>query len=77
MLFWQNIFNGRQIAADTKEKLANQGEVLRRGSGIFTFPYQANGNHPMEPSKVGHLISEWLWKSTSNFTETVNNYGLK
>ena len=26
---WQNILNNRQIAADTEEKLANQGEVLR------------------------------------------------
>ena len=31
MLSWQNILNSRQIAADIEEKLANQGEVLRRG----------------------------------------------
>ena len=77
MLSWQNILNSRQIAADTEEKLANQGEVLQGESGIFTFPYQTNGNHATEPSKVGHVISELLWESTFDFTETVNNYGLK
>ena len=41
-------------------------------SSVFTFPYQTNGNHTMEPEKVGHIISEWHWKSTFNFSETVN-----
>ena len=27
-------------------------------SVVFTFPYQANGNHATEPSTVGHVISE-------------------
>ena len=30
LLSWQNILSNRQVAADTEEKLANQGEVLRR-----------------------------------------------
>ena len=25
-------------------------------SVIFTFPYQTNGNHAMEPSTVGHIV---------------------
>ena len=29
LVFWQNILNSRQIAVDTEEKLANQGDVLR------------------------------------------------
>ena len=69
--------NSRQIAADTEEKLANQGEDLRGGSGIFAFPYQTSGHHAMVPSKVGHLVSERFWKSTFDFAETVKNYGLK
>ena len=38
MLSWQNILNSRQIAADTEEKLANQGKVLRKGiSHIYLY----------------------------------------
>ena len=44
---------------------------------IFTFPYQTNGNHALEPLTDGDVISERHWKSTFDFTETVNNYGLK
>ena len=36
-----------------------------------------NENHATEPSKVGHVISERHRKSTFDFTEIVNNYGLK
>ena len=46
-------------------------------SVVFTFPYQANENHATEPSTVGHVISERHCKSTFDFTEIVNNYGLK
>ena len=74
---WQNILSNKQIVADIEEKLANQGEVFRNREGIFTFPYQANGNHATEPSTVGHVISQQQWKSTFDFTEIVNNYGLK
>ena len=31
----------------------------------------------MELSIVGHVNSEWRWKSTFDFTEIVNNCGLK
>ena len=31
LLYWQNIFSNRQIAADIEEKWASQGGVLRRG----------------------------------------------
>ena len=44
---------------------------------VFTFPYQTNENCDMEPSAVGHIISERNWKSTSDFTAIINNYGLK
>ena len=38
LLSWQNILSNRQIAADIREKWANQGEVLRRGiSPIYLF----------------------------------------
>ena len=68
---WQNILNSTQIAADIEEKFANQGEVLRGGISLYLF-YQANGNHAMEPQTVGHVISEWHWKSTFDFSEIVN-----
>ena len=46
-------------------------------SVVFTFPYQTNGNHATEPKTVGHIISGRHWKSTFDFGEIVNNYGLK
>ena len=57
MLSWQNILNSRQIATDTEEKQANQGEVLREEkSVVFKFLHQTNGNHTKELSRVGHVI---------------------
>ena len=41
-------------------------------SVVFTFPYQTNGKHAKEPYIVGHVISEWHWKSTFDFSEIVN-----
>ena len=74
MLSWQNILNSRQIVAniERKKKLANQGEVLCTLGGIspIDLSLSSNGNH-------GHIISEQHWKSTFNFTEIVNKYGLK
>ena len=46
-------------------------------SVVFSFPYQTSGNHAAELSTVGHVISERLWKSTFDFTEIVNSFGLK
>ena len=46
-------------------------------SVYLPFPYKAKGNHAMEPSTVGHVISELHWKSNFDFTEIVNNFGLK
>ena len=57
--------------------IKEKSDVLVEESVVFTFPYQANGNHATEPSIVGHVISERNWKSTFDFTEIVNNYGLK
>ena len=51
--------------------------VLLEESVVFTFPYQPNGNHAKEPSAVAHVISERHWKGTFDFTEIINNYGLK
>ena len=46
-------------------------------SVLFTFANQTNRDHAMEPQTVSHVISERHWKSTFNFSEIVNNYGLK
>ena len=46
-------------------------------SVLFTFANQTNGDHATEPQTVGHVISEQHWKSTFDFSEIVNNYGLK
>ena len=45
-------------------------------SGVFTFPYQTNGNHATEPSAVGRVTSERHWKNTFDFNEIVSIYGL-
>ena len=44
---------------------------------VFTFTYQTNGNHYIEPPTVNHKISGQRCKSTFDFTEIVNNYWLK
>ena len=67
----------RQIAVDIEEPLTNQYKVSVEESVVFTFPYQINGSHATEPSTVGFVISERHRKITFDFTETVNNYGLK
>ena len=57
---------------------STRGPLWRRNQPyLFIFPYQTNGNHATELSTVGHVISERHWKSTFDFTEIVNNYGLK
>ena len=77
MLLWQDILSSRQIAVDIEEPLTNQHKVSVEESVVFTFPYQTNGSHATEPSIVGFVMSERHWKITFDFTETVNNYGLK
>ena len=80
LLSWQNICNSRQITADTKRKYrkSRRGPSWRRSQlYLFTFPYQTNGKRATELSTVGHVISEPHWKSIFNFTEIINNYGLK
>ena len=67
---WQNILNGRQIAADIEEKLVNQGEALRGGISRIYFSLSSEW-------KPFHGISERFWKSTFDFTEIVNKYELK
>ena len=44
---------------------------------VSTTPSQANGNHATELSTIDHVNSELRWKSTFDFPQTVNNYGLK
>ena len=34
-------------------------------------------NRAMDPATVGHVISEQHWKISFDFSESVNNYGLK
>ena len=46
-------------------------------SVVVTFPFQIYGNHATELSTFGHVISERHWKSTFDFTEIINNFGLK
>ena len=46
-------------------------------SVVFAFPYQIDGNHSTESSTVGHVFSGRYKKSTFDFTEIVNNHGLK
>ena len=69
--------NSRQIAVDIEKNQAIKEKFFVEETIVFTFPYQTNGNHATEPSTVGHVISERHWKSTFDFTEIVNNYGLK
>ena len=45
-------------------------------SNLFIFPDQKNGNYATGLSTIDYLISEKHWRSTFNFTETVNKYGL-
>ena len=79
MLSWQNILGSRQIVADIEEKLDNQGEVLRTRGGISCIHLSLSSKWKPchEPSTVGRVISERQRKSTFDFTEIVNNYGLK
>ena len=48
-----------------------------RNQSYLIFLIKQNGNHATEPQTVGHVIPEWQRKSTFDFTESVNNYGLK
>ena len=48
-----------------------------RNQSYLLFLIKQNGNHATEPQTVGQVISEWHRKSTFDFTESVNNYGLK
>ena len=43
---------------------------------VFTFPYQANGNHVKMLSAVDNIIITTPEKSF-NFSEIINNYRLK
>ena len=72
-----NIWNSRQIAADIKQKLELNKRSFIEESAVFILSYQTNGNHVTELSTVRHAISERHWKSTFNFNEIINNYGLK
>ena len=76
-MFWQNVWNGRQIEAVIEEKSPIKENSFVEESVIFTLPYQTNRNHARELSTVGHVISERHWKSTFDFTEIVNNSRLK
>ena len=48
-----------------------------RNQSYLLFLVKTNGNHATEPETVGNVISERHWKSAFDFTEIVDNYGLK
>ena len=77
MLSWQNILNSKQIVTDTEVKLTNQGEILCGTIRHIYISSSSKWKHGTEPSKVGHIISERLWKSTFDCIETVNSYRIK
>ena len=62
----------RRIRKSTKDPLWRRNQPY-----LFTFPYQTNESHATEVSTVGHVISEQHWKSTFDFSEIVNSYGLR
>ena len=41
-----------------KIRKSRRGPLWRNQPNLFTFSYQTNGNHAMELSTVGHVISE-------------------
>ena len=76
MLSWQNILRNRQIAADIEGKWVNQEEALCGGMSRIYLSL-ANKWKPFQEAIMGHLNSEQHGKSTFDFSEIVNNYGLK
>ena len=46
-------------------------------SVLFNFPFQTYGNHASDLLIFGHVISERHWQDTFDFTEIINNFGLK
>ena len=50
VLFWQNIWNSRKIAAEIKEKLPDHEGPFVEESSLYTFAYQRNENHAMDVS---------------------------
>ena len=80
MLSWQNILSSRYIAADIEEKLVNQEEFFRTRGGISRIHLSLSSKWKSCHGVINSLcyvISERHWKSTFDFTEIVNNYGLK
>ena len=80
MLSWQNILSSRYIAADIEEKLVNQEEFFRTRGGISRIHLSLSSKWKSYHGVINslcHVISERHWKSTFDFTEIVNNYGLK
>ena len=77
LLSSQNILRNRQIAADIEEKLANQGEVLRREISPIYLSLSNKWKPCHGAINSRPRISERHWKSTFDFSEIVNNCGLK
>ena len=80
MLSWQNILSSRYIAANIEEKLVNQEEFFRTRGGISRIHLSLSSKWKSCHGVINSLcyvISERHWKSTFDFTEIVNNYGLK
>ena len=73
----QDSLNCNILTADRLQQIQRKNYSIKEKSFmeesfVFTFPYQINGNHTTEPETVSHIISEWHWKSTFDFSEIVN-----
>ena len=77
LLSWQNILSNRQIAAYIEEKWSNQAEVLRQGISPIYLSLSNKWKPCHGAINSRPRISERHWKSTFDFSEIVNNYGLK
>ena len=72
VLFWQNIWNSRKIAAEIKEKLPDHEEALCRGIKLI---YLCLSKKWKPCHGCFNVTSDHHWKSTFDFTETLNCYG--
>ena len=72
LLYWQNIFSNRQIAADIEEKWASQGGVLRRGIS----PIYLSSSNKWRPCHWD-INSRPRNFSAFDFSEILNKCGFK
>ena len=68
--------NLEQIAANIKEKRANQENFFRGGIGRIYLSLSNKWNYFSELSTAGHVMSKRQWKSSFDFTEIINKHEL-